>query len=102
MSTTSHIPQRDVAIPAQRSGEPPYAATLQHCGLLRRKIDQLTERLSESMAQLYISVDRSHHRDGKDFAWWMAYPCESREAAYLLEDGLLAARKMKLNRKAGR
>ncbi len=44
---------------------------------------------------------RNHH-GVKDFTWWLAYPCESREAAYLLEDGLLAARKLRLNVKAGR
>jgi hypothetical protein len=44
---------------------------------------------------------RDHKKD-KDFTWWLAYPCQSREAAYLLEDGLLAARKMRLNVKAGR
>lgn len=45
---------------------------------------------------------RMRNHRGKDFTWWMAYPCESREAAYLLEDGLLAARKLRLNVKAGR
>ena len=45
---------------------------------------------------------RTHRRDGKNFTWWIAYPCDSREAAYLLEVGLLAARKPILNRKVGR
>lgn len=45
---------------------------------------------------------RWHKKSGKPFVWWMAYPCGSREAAYLLEDGLLAARKPSMNVKAGR
>lgn len=45
---------------------------------------------------------RSHRRDGKEFVWWIAYPCESREAAYLLEVGLLGARRPTLNKKVGR
>lgn len=72
----------ELAAPA---APPAHAATLAHCGLLRSKIEMLTRAL-----------------DGKVFAWWLAYPCESREAAYLLENGLLAARKPPLNVKAGR
>jgi hypothetical protein len=45
---------------------------------------------------------RRHRADGKPVAWWLAFPCESREAAYLLEGGLLAARKPPLNIKVGR
>lgn len=45
---------------------------------------------------------RAHRRSGKRIAWWLAFPCESREAAYLLEGGLLAARKPPLNIKVGR
>lgn len=44
----------------------------------------------------------NHRRDGKEFIWWIAYPCESREAAYLLEVGLLGARRPALNKKVGR
>lgn len=42
------------------------------------------------------------HKLDKPIAWWLAYPCDSREAAYLLEGGLLAARKPPMNVKASR
>jgi hypothetical protein len=45
---------------------------------------------------------RAHRKKGKQFVWWLAYPCGTREAAYLLEGGLLAARKPPLNIKVGR
>lgn len=203
------MPQQDPStaqIPAQRQpSEPAHAATLAHCGLLRRKIDTLTTALTESMVQMYTTADReyragqltlddlaafyeecrklgpgfsgvwsqnmsisagairnyaqqappvasgntrfwsgpypydpkrrrpingisvvyvlydatnepiyvgstahfadrmrSHRNNGKPFTWWLAFPCESREAAYLLEGGLLAARKPPLNVKVGR
>ncbi len=199
--------QTTAAIPEQRKlGAEPYAATLQHARLLRRKIDTLTETLADAMAQMLTCADREyragrigfeqlcvlyedvrelgpgftkiwdaimsvnantlraqrrersstlppagklsywsgpypydkaprprsgvpvvyvlydasnepiylgstgdfpgrvrwHRNDGKPIAWWLAYPCDSREAAYLLEGGLLAARKPPLNVKVGR
>lgn len=193
------------AVPTVRV-EPAYEATLNHCDLIRRKVDRLQETLAASMVQLFVSANREYHagnvtlddlgvlynraralgpgfsavwdrnmsikaaairhhmryrpsaanagggvywsgpypyetttprpvrgvavvyvlydatnepiylgssacfgdrmrahrKSGKAFVWWMAYPCGSREAAYLLEGGLLAARKPPLNVKAGR
>lgn len=43
-----------------------------------------------------------HWKNGKPIARWMACPAGSREAAYLMEDGLLKERKPSMNRKAGR
>lgn len=44
----------------------------------------------------------SRHRKDKPVAWWLAFPCGTREAAYLMEVGLLGARKPPLNVKVGR
>ncbi len=182
----------------------PYAATLQHCELLRAKIDALTARLADASAQLYTCADREYrdgnialddlaalyerarsfggvgfstvwgehmsvkaalirqylqatppnvtgtpawsgaypyesgvprppkgvavvyvlydvtlepiylgssahfaarmrtHRRTKPVRWWLAYPCATREAAYLLEEGLLTTRKPAMNVKTSR
>lgn len=45
---------------------------------------------------------KAHHKDGKPFVRWMAYPCTDREAAYDLEARLLREHMPYLNRKAGR
>jgi hypothetical protein len=45
---------------------------------------------------------KAHATDGKQFARWQAYGCESREAAFELEDRLLAERFPRLNRRRGR
>lgn len=42
------------------------------------------------------------HRPQKQFVRWMAYPCDDREDAYLLEEKLLAEHKPYLNKKVGR
>jgi hypothetical protein len=42
------------------------------------------------------------HRPQKQFVRWMAYPCQDREDAYLLEEKLLAEHKPYLNKKVGR
>lgn len=45
----------------------------------------------------------SHHvKDGKAFCSWQAYPCPTREAAYVLEERLLNERMPNLNRRKGR
>jgi GIY-YIG catalytic domain len=54
-----------------------------------------------STADLRTRVNQ-HFSDGKQFARWQAYPCETREAAYLLEERLLAERLPRLNRRRGR
>lgn len=41
-----------------------------------------------------------HANAGKDFSWWRAYPCETRAAAYALEDRLLREHKPYLNKRA--
>ncbi|WP_262285423.1 hypothetical protein [Micromonospora sp. MA102] len=41
---------------------------------------------------------RSHRRDGKPMTSWLAYPCDSREAAYLLESKLLDECRPSMNR----
>jgi hypothetical protein len=105
-----HVRRREVHRPNGQGGH-------FWCGPYPYEID--APRPSKGTAVVYVLYDRanepvyvgssgdfgarmrSHHRV-KDFTWWMAYPCESREAAYLLEDGLLAARKLRLNVKAGR
>lgn len=43
-----------------------------------------------------------HRRDGKQFARWAAYPCINREAAYQLEERLLAEHQPYLNKKRSR
>lgn len=43
-----------------------------------------------------------HRRDGKSFVRWTAFPCTDREAAYQLEDRLLAEHQPYLNKKRGR
>lgn len=43
-----------------------------------------------------------HLDDGKSFAWWTAFPCTDREAAYQLEEKLLAEHKPYLNKKTSR
>lgn len=42
-----------------------------------------------------------HLKDGKPVRVWIAYPCDSRQAAYALEDRLLKQHLPYLNRKAG-
>ena len=42
-----------------------------------------------------------HLKDGKPVVVWVAYPCESREAAYALEDRLLKQHMPYLNKKRG-
>lgn len=44
----------------------------------------------------------AHLRDGKPVARWMAYPCRDREAAYELEEKLLAEYKLPLNMRVTR
>lgn len=44
----------------------------------------------------------SHVKDGKIFGRWQAYPCGTREAAYVLEDRLLNERMPHLNRRKSR
>ena len=53
-----------------------------------------TERLRARLQQ--------HERDGKPFAHWTACRCDDREAAYQLEDRLLAEYKPYLNKRRGR
>lgn len=45
---------------------------------------------------------RSHHRNGKIFDFWIAYPCKDREDAYRLEVELLKQHKLPLNKRVGR
>lgn len=45
---------------------------------------------------------RAHISGGKEFVRWQAYPCETREDAYVLEERLLIERMPRLNRKRGR
>lgn len=45
---------------------------------------------------------KAHLKDGKAFVRWQAYPCKTREAAFVLEERLLAERMPRLNRKTGR
>lgn len=45
---------------------------------------------------------KQHLKDGKPAARWVAYPCDSREAAYVLEDRLLREHKPYCNRRAAR
>lgn len=40
-----------------------------------------------------------HAEDGKSFAWWTAFACADREAAYQLEEKLLAEHQPYLNKK---
>lgn len=42
---------------------------------------------------------KGHHKDGKAFAAWTAFPCADREAAYQLEEKLLAEHQPYLNKK---
>lgn len=42
-----------------------------------------------------------HLKDGKPVVVWVAYPCEDRDAAYLLEDRLLKQHMPYLNKKRG-
>lgn len=44
----------------------------------------------------------NHRRDGKTFVRWTAFPCPDREAAYQLEERLLAEYQPYLNRKRSR
>lgn len=53
-----------------------------------------TERLRPRLQQ--------HERDGKPFVHWTACRCDDREAAYQLEDRLLAEYKPYLNKRRGR
>lgn len=43
-----------------------------------------------------------HRRAGKEFIRWVAYPCDGREAAYLLEERLLSEHQPYLNKRKGR
>jgi hypothetical protein len=45
---------------------------------------------------------KAHRREGKRFTRWMAYPCRTREDAYVMEERLLREHKPYLNRKVGR
>lgn len=45
---------------------------------------------------------KAHLKGEKEFVRWQAYRRDSREAAYVLEERLLAERMPRLNRKAGR
>jgi len=45
---------------------------------------------------------KQHSRAGKQFSTWQAYLCSDREAAYQLEERLLAERFPRLNKRAGR
>ncbi|MBX6386536.1 MAG: GIY-YIG nuclease family protein [Microbispora sp.] len=45
---------------------------------------------------------KAHHKEGKPFVRWMAYPCADREAAYRLEERLQREHLPYLNRKVGR
>lgn len=45
---------------------------------------------------------KGHHADGKQFAWWTAFVCADREAAYQLEERLLSECLPYLNKKRGR
>lgn len=47
----------------------------------------------------HFSARLARHRRDKTFDRWTAYPCADREAAYLLEDQLLAERFPPLNRR---
>lgn len=44
----------------------------------------------------------AHLTNGKQFVRWQAYPCASREDAYVLEERLLVERMPRLNRRRGR
>jgi hypothetical protein len=48
-----------------------------------------------------FSVRLGQHTE-KPWESWLAYPCDSREAAYVLEVKLLTEHKPYLNRKVGR
>lgn len=45
---------------------------------------------------------KSHVRDGKPVARWVAHPCNDRESAYILEEKLLREHKPYLNKKVSR
>lgn len=45
---------------------------------------------------------KRHRMDGKEFAWWSAFGCADREAAYRLEERLLSEWQPYLNRKRTR
>lgn len=45
---------------------------------------------------------QGHRNSKKEFTWWTAFPCADREAAYQLEERLLAEHKPYLNKKRGR
>lgn len=45
---------------------------------------------------------KRHRMDGKEFAFWTAFPCADREAAYQLEERLLVEYQPYLNKKRGR
>lgn len=45
---------------------------------------------------------KAHHKDGKPFVRWTAFPCADREAAYRLEEKLLGEHQPYLNKKRWR
>jgi len=50
----------------------------------------------------FLTRAKVHRKNGRKFCRYLAYPCEDREAAYVLEDRLLKEHQPYLNKRAGR
>lgn len=79
-------------------GRAPYPPD--HQCLVYVLFDDLNQPCYVGSTQHFRLRLRQHRADGKQFAYWTAYPCDDRTAAYALEDRLLKEHKPYLNKRA--